>query len=86
MQGQQDIQELITFLLNQIDELKQVIADQKSEIEELKAELSDYKTQKNSTDSSKPPSSDFGKLKKTKSLKKGSGEKVGGGPGIKGVR
>ncbi len=60
MQGQQDIQELITFLLNQIDELKQVIADQKSEIEELKAELSDYKTKKNSTDSSKPPQAILG--------------------------
>ncbi len=68
MQGQKDIQELIPFLLKQIDELKQVVAEQKSEIEELKARLCDYETKKNSTNSSKPPSSDFSKLKKTKSI------------------
>jgi transposase len=84
VQGQQDIQGLITFLLNQIDELKQIITAQKTEIEELKTELSDYKTQKNSNNSSKPPSSGFGKVKKTRSLKKGSGKRVGGQPGHKG--
>jgi len=84
MQGQKDIQELITFLLNQIDGLKQVVTEQKSEIEELKTRLSDYETKKNSTNSGKPPSSDFSKLKKTKSLKKSSGKKVGGQPGHKG--
>jgi len=84
MQGQQDIQEFIVFLLNQIDELKRIVAEQKSEIDELKARLSDYQTKKNSSNSSKPPSSDFSKLKKTKSLKKSSGKKVGGQPGHKG--
>lgn len=84
MQGQKDIPELITFLLNQISELKQVIIDQKSEIEDLKTRLSDYQTKKNSNNSSKPPSSDFGNLKKTKSLKKSSGKKVGGQPGHQG--
>lgn len=84
MQGQENIPELITFLLNQIEELKQVIIDQKSEIEELNARLSDYETKKNSNNSNKPPSSDFGKLKKTKSLKRSSGKKVGGQPGHKG--
>ena len=84
IQGQQDIQEFITFLLNQVDELKRVVAEQKSEIDELKARLSDYETKKNSSNSSKPPSSDFSKLKKTRSLKKSSGKKVGGQPGHKG--
>jgi len=44
----------------------------------------DYQTKKDSNNSSKPPSSNFGKLRKTKSLKKSSGKKVGGQPGHKG--
>ena len=84
MQGQKDIQELIGFLFNQIDELKQVIEELKSENEELKSKLADYQTKKNSNNSSKPPSSDFSNLKKTKSLKESSGKKVGGQPGHKG--
>lgn len=84
MQGQKDIQELIGFLFNQINELKQVIEELKSENEELKSKLADYQTKKNSNNSSKPPSSDFGRLQKTKSLKKSSGKKVGGQPGHKG--
>ena len=84
MQGQGDIQEFIAFLLHQVNELKQIVRVQKSEIDELKTRLSDYETKKNSTNSSKPPSSDFGNLKKTKSLKKSSGKKVGGQPGHKG--
>ena len=62
MQGQKDIQELISFLLNQIKELKQVIEGLKSENEFLKSKLEDYQTKKNSNNSSKPPSSDFCKL------------------------
>jgi len=84
MQGQPDIQEFIAFLLNQIDELKRIVTEQKSEIDELKARLSDYETKKNSSNSSKPPLSDFSKLKKTKSLKTSSGKKVGGQPEHKG--
>ena len=84
MQGQKEIQELLTFLLNQIDELKQVIDELNSENAELKSKLADYQTKKNSNNSSKPPSSDFSKLKKTKSLKKSSNKKVGGQPGHKG--
>ncbi len=77
MQDQKGIPELITFLLNQVNELKQVV-------EELKSRLADYETKKNSNNSSKLPSSDFGNLKKTNSLKKGSGKKAGGQPGHKG--
>ena len=71
-------------MLNQINELKQVIEGLKSENEGLKSKLEDYQTQKNSNNSSKPPSSDFGKLKKTNSLKTSSGKKVGGQLGHKG--
>jgi len=84
MQDQKGIPELITFLLNQVNELKQVVEELKSENEELKSRLADYETKKNSNNSSKPPSSDFGNLKKTKSLKKGSVKKAGGQPGHKG--
>jgi transposase len=84
MQGQKNIPELIAFLFNQVNELKQVIEELKSENEELKSKLADYETKKNSNNSSKPPSSDFTNLRKTKSLKKGSGKKVGGQPGHKG--
>ena len=84
MTGQKDIQELIAFLFNQINELKQVIEELKSENEELKSKLADYQTKKNSNNSSKPPSSDFNNIKKTKSLKKSSGKKVGGQPGHQG--
>jgi len=84
MQGQENISGIITFLLDQLKKLKQVILVQKSEIEELKSRLSDYEAKKNSNNSNKPPSSDFGKIKKTKSLKKSSGKKVGGQPGHKG--
>ncbi|MCF6358698.1 MAG: DUF6444 domain-containing protein, partial [Draconibacterium sp.] len=81
MQGQKDIHELIAFLFNKIKELEQVIEGLKSENKELKSKLADYQIKKNSNNSSKPPSSDFGDLKKTKSLKKSSSKKVGGQPG-----
>lgn len=84
MQGQKDIHELIAFLFNKIKELEQVIEELKSDNKGLKSKLADYQTKKNSNNSSKPPSSDFGNLKKTKSLKKSSGKKVGGQPGHKG--
>ena len=84
MQGQKDIDGVIAFLFNKIEGLNQVIEVLKSENEELKSKLTDYQIKKNSNNSSKPPSSDFSNLKKTKSLKKSSGKKVGGQPGHKG--
>jgi transposase len=84
MQGQKDIPEFIGLLFHKITELEQVIDELKIENKQLKSKLADYQTKKNSKNSSKPPSSDFGKIRKTKSLKKASGKKVGGQPGHKG--
>ncbi len=84
MHGQEDIEGLLTFLVKRINELEQTVLGQKSEIEELRARLSDYETKKDSTNSSKPPSSAYGNRPKPQSLRKGSGEKVGGQPGHKG--
>jgi len=84
MQGQKDIPEFIGLLFQKISELEQVIDELKLENKQLKSKLADYQTTKNSKNSSKPPSSDLGNIKKTKSLKKNSGKKVGGQPGHKG--
>lgn len=84
MQGQKDIPGLVGLLFQKITELEQVIDELKNENKELKSKLADYQTKKNSTNSSKPPSSDFESPKKTESLKKSSGKQVGGQPGHKG--
>ena len=63
-----------------IEELVRTIESQQREIDKLRHEVKRLQDQLNldSHNSSKPPSSDYGKLKKTKSLKKSSGKKVGG--------
>lgn len=84
MQMPDDIQGFIAMLVREIQELKVIVEEQRIEISELKSKLADYETTKNSKNSSKPPSSDFGNIKKTQSLKKCSGKKVGGQKGHKG--
>jgi len=91
MQLPEDIQGFVGMLVREIQYLKKIVEEQNIRITELekenlllKSELADYKTKKNSRNSSKPPSSDFGNIKKTQSLKKSSGKKVGGQKGHKG--
>ena len=84
MQGQKDIPGLVGLLFQKITELEQVVDELKNENKQLKSKLADYQTKKDSKNSHKPPSSDFGSTKKTQSLKKCSDKKVGGQPGHKG--
>ena len=53
-------------------------------IEALEKELSKYKTKKTSRNSSRPPSQDFGKCRRTRSLRKSKGLSPGGQLGHKG--
>ena len=66
-------------LVELVIELSDVVAKQAVEIEELKARLA-----QNSSNSSKPPSSDGLAKPKTKSNRTKSGKKPGGQPGHKG--
>jgi len=65
-------------LMNRVGELEK-------EVDYLRDRLAKYETPKNSSNSNKPPSSDFPKLQKTKSLREASGKKPGGQPGHKGT-
>lgn len=81
---QDDIQGFVSMLVREIQELKKEVEFLRLENAELKSKLADYETKKNSKNSSKPPSSDFGNIKKTQSLKENSDKKVGGQSGHKG--
>jgi transposase len=70
--------ELIIYLFGEVQKLIAVVEAQDARIKELEARLG-----KNSSNSSKPPSSD-GLSKAPKSLRKRSGKKVGGQAGHKG--
>jgi transposase len=84
MQMSDDIQGFVAMLVREIQELKKRVEFLEAENAELKTKLADYETKKDSSNSSKPPSSDFSSIKKTQSLKKSSGKKVGGQKGHKG--
>ena len=56
----------------------------KSRVVELEARLAQFENPKNSTNSNRPPSSDFPKQNKTNSLRTSSGKKPGGQLGHKG--
>lgn len=71
--------------INEIERLHQIIAEQAAIIEELKARLDRFENPKNSRNSSIPPSHDFTKPKRTKSLRTPSGKKPGGQPGHEGA-
>jgi transposase len=86
-------EEQINKLLVVIDLLKQQVIDQQSLNEKLLEQVSyltarvtelENNQKKNSGNSSKPPSTDIGKAKRTMSLRESSNKKPGGQPGHKG--
>jgi transposase len=68
-----------------IKELEKEVKDLLATIEKLNKKLSKYETPKNSSNSSLPPSHDFARPLRTKTLRDPSGKKPGGQPGHEGI-
>ncbi|MFY9151538.1 MAG: DUF6444 domain-containing protein [Prolixibacteraceae bacterium] len=84
MDHEQQINELYTVvskLINELESQKKIITELRQENNFLIQQLEKYQTQKNSSNSSKPPSSDFPKIQKAQSLHTPSGKKPGAQPG-----
>jgi len=77
-------EEKLSFLFDELKDLKKENKELRKEIDRLNNRLSKYETPKNSSNSSKPPSSDFPKQRNNNSLRKPSGKKPGGQKGRKG--
>lgn len=69
----------------EIERLNKVILEQSKIIEELTARLNRYENPKNSRNSSIPPSHDYSRPQRTKSLRESSDKKPGGQPGHEGT-
>jgi len=69
----------------EIARLNRIIAEQSKIIADLTARLDRYENPKNSRNSSIPPSHDYSRSPKTKSLREPSNKKPGGQPGHEGI-
>ncbi len=79
-----DKDRVIAELILRTERLEATVAELKRENSELRERLAKYESPKDSRNSSLPPSRDENRPKKNQSLRKRTGRKPGGQPGLKG--